>query len=813
MSTLDFALAGLLHDIGLFAELAGACLPEIGPEWTIARERLSGVAEPFRQRAIHTLQFVCSLSYVPEGLNLTRIANIACFAHSPQTMEEQILAHSHQLAHGITENADRALPADSRTEWKPLRAIVSALGNSAADRAASYFVPIVPLEPAHAFPEPLPDPAPPTKQIHQCVARLWEDFCTAWEAIRCRDPLGFINRALAVLERFTWCIATDTGAAADTSLFDHAKTTAAVAVCLAEAGLEADRPFLLVAADIPGIQRYLFNLRQGTGGLARRLRARSFLVAGYVDSLAVKLLARLGLPLTQRLLSAGGKVVLLLPNTERVRTSVDEVRVAVARWIFELSQGELALALATMEASRQDLVDFPRTYWRLSEALRGARLRAGEGVLVDASGWDEEAFLLPAVELGETDVRCESCRRRRAVAPPPGSTEPAVCSHCQQEVVLGAKLPRCRYVAYYVDGQGSFPTPMGSLRLLDEAESLDEAASLPLLIVDLDGRAEGPTHWPLVTGFRSRYIPRHADGTAVEFGELAGRSCGRPLLGCLKMDADNLGYIFGQALTGGETSPLGAAEQATGSLARLAGLSRMLEVFFAGYLETLLREKYPDVYLVYSGGDDLVAIGPWDRILELAVDIREDFRRFTAGSPLWSLSAGIAVMNPHVPVLVAVDEAERLLEFSKSVVGEGIIAVEREGAKTQPAGDSTEGSPRKNRITVFDTSIPWDQFPELIRQAKQLADWIRDEVLSTSQVRRLLHYAGLARMFQRTRDTQYLQYVPYLARDLRRTWSEKTPHHREAKEWASQFLLPNNRAMPALWFVCHYALYATRSSE
>ncbi len=216
------------------------------------------------------------------------------------------------------------------------------------------------------------------------------------------------------------------------------------------------------------------------------------------------------------------------------------------------------------------------------------------------------------------------------------------------------------------------------------------------------------------------------------------------------MDADNLGFIISQGvrprLPEGNQGALSAVPG--GSLARLAGLSRTLELFFGGYIEELLRERFSDVYLVYSGGDDLVAIGPWSRILDLAGEIREQFRRFTADNPVWSLSAGVAVINPHVPVLVAIAEADRLLEVSKNIVGAGILPY------PPPEDVSAAGeSPKKNRITVFETSIPWDEFGPMMAQAKRLTTWVRQGVVSTGQVRCLMYYAGLAAAI--SADTRY----------------------------------------------------------
>jgi CRISPR-associated protein Csm1 len=802
----EIALAGLLHDIGYFAQWAGHCLPSeaSGPEWTAEFTDLAQEAIP--RPLLQTLWFVHNLPFLPEGLERSGIGRRILEFHGLLGPAKHPAAQAHQLAGHFPNLSGKEGPEVEQLPGR-LVAIADTVGRNGRPSPSPAVLPLEELRPSRAFPQRGDDPQSPYPSA-EVLASLWQGFCTAWGENRCSTPVGFVARAAWVLERFTWCLPAASQAVADVSFFDHAKVTAALAVCLSIAESQARAPFLLVAGELVGIQKYLFDLRQGTGGLARRLRARSFKVAAYVEMVSLTLLRRLGLPLTQRILFAGGKFVLILPNTPEVEQGIQEIRSEVARWVFDQSQGEVSISLAILPATAEELHDFATTFTKLGDQLRNARRRSGADVLLSSEGWCESAFLLPAVELAENEVRCESCRRRTAnlAAVPPG--ELAVCSHCREEEQLGWQLPRARYVLYFAKKPVGFLAPGGSFLLMEADVPEDLGADL---VIDLDGRGQGPGSLPIQGAFRSRHIPRDPKtAAAYEFSHLAFWGEGRELLACLKMDADNLGFIISQGvrprLPEGNQGALSAVPG--GSLARLAGLSRTLELFFGGYIEELLRERFSDVYLVYSGGDDLVAIGPWSRILDLAGEIREQFRRFTADNPVWSLSAGVAVINPHVPVLVAIAEADRLLEVSKNIVGAGILPY------PPPEDVSAAGeSPKKNRITVFETSIPWDEFGPMMAQAKRLTTWVRQGVVSTGQVRRLMYYAGLARQFLRTRDTQYLQYVPYLVRDLRRTWSERTTEHQEAKHWAAQCTLPGSLEILKAWFICHYALYASRSAE
>lgn len=105
------------------------------------------------------------------------------------------------------------------------------------------------------------------------------------------------------------------------------------------------------------------------------------------------------------------------------------------------------------------------------------------------------------------------------------------------------------------------------------------------------------------------------------------------MLGYLKADVDNLGAVFAFGL------------QETNSISRISTLSRMLDIFFSGYMQKLIEDNYPELYTVYSGGDDVLVIGPWDSITNFAKELNEEFKRFTCNNENLTLSAGIAFVK------------------------------------------------------------------------------------------------------------------------------------------------------------------------
>lgn len=121
---------------------------------------------------------------------------------------------------------------------------------------------------------------------------------------------------------------------------------------------------------------------------------------------------------------------------------------------------------------------------------------------------------------------------------------------------------------------------------------------------------------------------------------LAGRSQGEALLGFLKMDVDRLGETLVYGLKSERAS--------VDTISCISTLSCMLDIFFSGWVERLTKDGR-DFYTIFSGGDDLFLVGPWDKILTLAEDIRTDFTRFT-GNPTLTLRAGVVISRHDFPI-------------------------------------------------------------------------------------------------------------------------------------------------------------------
>ena len=163
----------------------------------------------------------------------------------------------------------------------------------------------------------------------------------------------WINSLLGLLETQFSCFpsSTFTGESPDVSLFDHAKTTAAIAACISEyvqannitdlrkALFEQEKDFcqkdvfLLYTADFSRIQKFLYTVH--TENALRSLRSRSFFLELLMEHYLDELLAGCGVSRANLIYSGGGHCYLLLPNTATVQQTLADWNRAFNGWLNE----------------------------------------------------------------------------------------------------------------------------------------------------------------------------------------------------------------------------------------------------------------------------------------------------------------------------------------------------------------------------------------------------------------------------------------------------------------------------------------------
>jgi CRISPR-associated protein Csm1 len=796
----EIGLGALCHDTGKLFQRACASEEELAAE-TRALEnticRLSKDGRYTHRHALFTSEFCTRhLHNVPEGIRPDVIHGLAAYHHNPSTPAQEIIREADWLSAGIDRIQEASARAKARHVHRKvgLRPIFQSVGIK--ESPANWQYPLSPLS-DDIFPFKIKNDAE-REDLTGDYAKLWAGFVRSWDANRVREPWAFLNRCVGVLEEYTWCVPSATwGIVPDISLFDHSKTTAAIALCL-HMSASSLKPFLLVLGDFGGIQSYIFDIHAGAGGLAKRLRSRSFFVDLAMSSVAFELLRSVEVPLTNCLLLTGGKFLLLLPNTDAVRSNIDRVTTAMDSWSLSETAGEVHLNVASMQCTKERLLNYQDTLRELHDKLAANKLKPlGRYLVNPARGWEEHSFVLEPLLAPQSEEKpCQVCQKRGAMANAEGDY---VCDHCAEDGRVGAELPKASLIAFYdADYQmEGWTLPFNRVSLL---KSSQEIRGKPFAVIMLDGMQDHPEHQPFVLAYRARHVPCDEWGNVREFEEIGEVSTGRKALACLKLDVDNVGWIFQFGLAAQEE---GQPERR--SISRLTTLSNALTRFFALHVESLIRENFPWVYIVYAGGDDLLCLGPWDQVFALAAKLRGDFGAYCCENSALTISAGIALFNTKTPVNLMAEETEALLRFSK----------ETGGAGATPTDGSVAGPSLKNRVTVFETSLPWKLFDYACEKSKALISLMGAGHVSSGQVRRLLHYADLYRRYQLTGNTSHFMYAPLMVYDLKRNWKKVSvcEAYEEMVQWVQALSAPKHPDMALLRFIAQYALYGMRDGS
>ena len=163
------------------------------------------------------------------------------------------------------------------------------------------------------------------------------------------------------------------------------------------------------------------------------------------------------------------------------------------------------------------------------------------------------------------------------------------------------------------------------------------------------------------------YVAKEDGGKIVDFENLAEGSSGENAIAVIKVDVDNMGNFIKNS-------------DVTQSFANFDTFSKGINNFFSLYVPRKMKEKFENSYTVFAGGDDLLIVGSYDEMIDLAVFIRQEFMKFIKSQNL-SISFGIVLAKPSTPISYLAQTSEKWLEVSKEIGGKDAITIFGETAK------------------------------------------------------------------------------------------------------------------------------------
>jgi CRISPR-associated protein Csm1 len=595
---------------------------------------------------------------------------------------------------------------------------------------------------------------------------LWKQFEQELELIPTQDVKVLSKTLLALLRKYTWCIPADTSTLFDSSLYEHLKITAALALCIYDYEQENPSaftldnrnhwkigkgfyPLRLWCIDLSGIQKFIYDISSKYA--AKSLKGRSFYLQLLLDGISDFLIAETEVHDANLIYSSGGKFFLLLPNTVSANETMKNAEKKLKAELFEKFALNLFICFGSVAWSYDNSVNNEERLNVLIDGEKEAKTLGDLWQMVTQSASEQKQQKYKEKLLEPSDLTFQTLFGGNLDAG--GNTE--ICAVTGEEGKKLQSLDDGNYVTKEVKQQiliGSdlkdFKHLLMNNRLKNGHQLLD---SLQKVVIGSNNKDhETLTESHVVS------IPQGADinflnvgssqsnaqsfkfygGSDVAvlgdkpktFEELAGiirknrgndesevveRHGNYNKIGVLRMDVDGLGKLFTHGF-----------QKKYSSFSAYTTLSGSLDWFFSGYLNTIRRQdEFRDwVNIIYSGGDDIFAVGRWDKTIAFADEVQQEFIQFT-GRPELSISGGLAIISPKFPIGKAAEMAGNAEDAAKDF--------------TREIDNKTQ---IKNALCLFEIPVGWEEFEAIKIWKNKLVNWLNNKIISKGLLMKLFSY-------------------------------------------------------------------------
>lgn len=612
------------------------------------------------------------------------------------------------------------------------------------------------------------------KTVSEDYGILWKEFEEQLKSLPLDSVKGFFESFLLLLQKYTWSIPASTNDLAHISLYEHLKTTAAIALALYDYKEETKcsfndlknddhtLPIILSCWDISGIQKFIYNVSGSKAAVS--LKGRSFYLQLLVETLKQKILDHKDIQgfSGQIIYSSGGKMFILLPNTDKCKNALDEIHKEFEKIIWEKHKEQLYINYGCVEFRCISRENGKVVYKDEAYKNKNGTISDLWGEVIDRAAANKYKRYIsifnntldfePSGNWGsEFDVCAVTGEvgkvSRDLINIGKDGEKNLVLKSVHEQIELGQALKDVDYIITYlekdIEGNPYLKNRLSDKNkknkhlvipgtnihhyLFDEKElAKDNAEFRKITSVDVSRvRRINNTDFGMITslkgnkctyGFQFYGGNQQAIHPSKDRNKTFEELCWiesndkkeASVLGVLRMDIDNLGKIFKEGL----------AEDIR-SFAAYSTMSAQLDWFFSGYLNTIRNSNELKDYIniIYSGGDDVFAVGRWDKIILFAEKIRSEFREYIGGREDVSISGGITVVGNKYPIRMAALQAGDAEDQSK---------------------DFELNGQSKNAITFFGETVSWEkEFAEVKKIKESLVAYCTREEKPISKA--LLH--------------------------------------------------------------------------
>ena len=476
--------------------------------------------------------------------------------------------------------------------------------------------------------------------------------------------------------------------------------------------------FLFVSGEFTGIQNFIYTI---TSKMAMKsLRGRSFYLELFIEHIIDEILEALNLSRVNLIYSAGSQFYMLLPNVPKTIEILENYKKIVNDFLLKELGTSVYYEISHTETSAEEfgnkLSENIKKENQIKEIFKRNSIETSRKKLNRYSEkqlekiFDEDSDLNKIYNDTKECVICKKSEKEEILIKNSqnesnGNIE--ICDSCKNYIKLGRDISKSFHQkrTFFMEknceensSKLKFPKyPKGSVEIVfrnfetvEEVEKESEKFYRFYSIND-DYFGKGNSRNIKIGNYNIKSTNEEKENSLVEFTELVKKGKGIERLAVLRADIDNLGTLFqtGFEDTGfvnidGEKEPYKFVR-----FSKTVVLSRYLSDFFKRVINLILERKNltdeknelfkeycniitertkektdgRNIVLVYSGGDDVFAIGTWNDIIEFSVDLRTAFKEFS--SDRVTLSAGIGFFDENYPIFQMAQKTGELEKLAK----------------------------------------------------------------------------------------------------------------------------------------------------
>ena len=477
--------------------------------------------------------------------------------------------------------------------------------------------------------------------------------------------------------------------------------------------------FLFVSGEFTGIQNFIYTI---TSKMAMKsLRGRSFYLELFIEHIIDEILEALNLSRVNLIYSAGSQFYMLLPNVPKTIEILENYKKIVNDFLLKELGTSVYYEISHTETSAEELGNklsenikkenqIKEIFKRNSiETSRKKLNRYSEKQLEKI--FDEDSDLNKIYNDTKECVICKKSEKEEILIKNSqnesnGNIE--ICDYCKNYIKLGRDISKSFHQkrTFFMEknceensSKLKFPKyPKGSTEIVfrnfETVEEVEKESDkfYRFYSINDDYFGKGNSRNIKIGNYNIKSTNKEKENNLVEFTELVKKGKGIERLAVLRADIDNLGTLFqtgfedrGFVNIDGEKEPYKFVR-----FSKTVVLSRYLSDFFKRVINLILERKNltdeknelfkeycniitertkektdgRNIVLVYSGGDDVFAIGTWNDIIEFSVDLRTAFKEFS--SDRVTLSAGIGFFDENYPIFQMAQKTGELEKLAKS---------------------------------------------------------------------------------------------------------------------------------------------------